>query len=340
MKKTTLIMAFLTLAIASQSQRISDLTVQGITPSAPFSAFTPTNNSETVLGEGEMIFTNDVDLSNINVSLNVGTNAYVESPTTLPTDWSSVVSGIKVTLNDQSAWAKYKINLKKIKPASLPLEIKTGPGNFNPTSWTTETLGWASVCIEKNFELIRFNSGKRSFMVAFNSAPDSLYYTIKYLTTSFPVDGSVIFDVDGSSDGVNWTSINQYNATNPMPLSSPVVRAGLKISPQYRYVRWIYTKRDKANINIENILVTKDSSTGFTNNITDRIKLYSLGNGNLRLAGSDDVETVKLYNVAGVLLFEKKNPSSVMQIDNLTSGIIVSKITLKDGTVVTGKLIH
>jgi hypothetical protein len=257
MKKITLLLVLLVLAIATHSQRISDLTIQGITASAPFAAFTPTNNSETALGEGEMIVTNNVDLSNVNVSLNVGTDSYVVSPNPLPTNWSSKVLGIKVTKNDLSAWAKYNVTIKKINPAPLPLEIKTGTGNFNPTSWTPETLGWAGVCIEKNYTLIRLNSGKRSFMVAFDSAPDSLIYTIKYLTTPFPTDNSVIFDVDGSVDGVNWTSINQYNGTNPMPLSSPAVVAKLKINPEYRYVRWIYTKRASANVNIENILVTR-----------------------------------------------------------------------------------
>jgi hypothetical protein len=340
MKKTTFLLALLVLAISSQSQRISDLTIQGITASAPFAAFNPTNNSETVLGDGQMIVTNDVDLSNVNVSLNVGTTAFVEAPNPLPTDWSSTVSGIKVSLNDLSSWAKYNITIKKIKPAPLPLEIKTGTGNFDPTSWTPQTVGWAGVCIEKNFTLIRLNSVKRSFMVAFNSAPDSLIYTIKYLTTSFPADGTVIFDVDGSADGVNWTSINQYNGTNPMPLSSPAVVARLKIAPEYRYVRWVYTKRATTNVNIENILVTKDTTTSVATGIAPTVKLYPLGNQALRLEGAEEVASVQLYSVAGVLLLEARNPSTDIQLDNLLSGVVIGKITLKNGAVVSSKIIR
>ncbi|MEA4985501.1 hypothetical protein SDC9_36646 [bioreactor metagenome] len=346
MKKTTLLLAVLAFTMLSHAQRISELTVEGITSLVPFAAFNPTNYDSSkptqvpVPGTGEIIYPDGTDLSNVNVSLNVGTDSYIETPNPLPTDWSSTVSGIRVTktASPPVIWGEYNITLKKIKPAALPLEIKTGTGNFDSNSWTTSTLGWAGACIDKNQTLIRFGSVKRSFVVAFTDAPDSLYYTIKYLTTSFPTDGTVVFDVDGSADGINWTSINQYNATNPMPLSSPAVKAELKIAPQYRYIRWIFTKRGSTNVSLENILVTKDSTTGNATHLANSVKLYPVGSKALQLESSEDVKSLRLYNITGTMVLEKMNPGSEISVNDLIPGIYIGEVRLKNGNVISKKI--
>lgn len=313
MKKTTLLLSLLLIAVAISAQRISSLTIDGKTSCVPFAALNPTNNSETVLGDGQIIYPDGTDFSNVNVSLNVGTDSNVESPVPLPTDWSSTVSGIKVTKNDLSSWAKYNITLKKIKAAALPLEIKTGSGFFDSNSWTTSTVGWAGACIDKSQTLIRFGSAKRSFMVAFNSAPDSLIYTIKYLSS--PWSTSNVFDVDGSVDGISWTSIVQYNANNAMPLTSPAVITRLKISSEYRYIRWIYTTRvATANVSLENIKVTNNITVESGEKLTiNENKTYSsitvAPGGKLELAdGKTLTARVKLLsNVNGTGTFVDKN---------------------------------
>lgn len=339
MKKLTSLLVLMVITISLSAQRISALTIDGIPSCVPFAAFNPTNNSETVLGDGQIIYPDGTDLSNVNVALNVGTDAFVESPNPLPTDWSSTVTGIKVTKTDLSAWAKYNIILKKIKSASLPLEIKTGSGNFSSDSWTTSTVGWAGACIDKSQTLIRLGSAKRSFMVAFNSAPDSLIYTIKYLST--PWSTSNVFDVDGSADGINWTSIVQYNATNAMPLTSPAVVTKVKIPSQYRFVRWIYTTRvATANVSIENILVTKDTSTSVLSLREQGVRLYNAGGNNLRLENQNEVESLRIYNLSGTLVLEQKNPVSLISAQNLVSGIYLADIRLKSGNVITNKFVR
>lgn len=338
MKKLTSFLMLMVVTITMSAQRISSLTIDGIPSCVPFAAFNPTNNSETVPGDGQIIYPDGTNLSNVNVTLNVGTDAFVESPNPLPADWSSPVTGIKVTKNDLSAWAKYNITLKKIKPASLPLEIKTGTGNFSSDSWTTSTLGWAGACIDKSQTLIRLGSAKRSFMVAFNSAPDSLIYTIKYLSS--PWSTSNVFDVDGSADGVNWTSIVQYNATNAMPLSSPAVITKVKISSQYRYIRWIYTTRvATANVSLENIMVTKDTSTQVLTARELGVRLYNTGGGKLRLDNQDEVKSVRIYNISAALVHEELNPASFITVNNLLTGIYLAEIRLKSGNVIKSKFI-
>ena len=336
MKKITLLLLFIVATVSLSAQRISALTIEGLPSCVPFAAFNPTNNSETVLGDGQIIYPDGTDLSNVNVSLNVGTDSYVESPNPLPTDWSSTISGIKVTKNDLSSWAKYNVTLKKIKPAALPLEIKTGTGNFDSNSWTTSTVGWAGACIDKNQTLIRLGSAKRSFMVAFSNAPDSLIYTIKYLSS--PWSTSNVFDVDGSVDGINWTSIVQYNATNAMPLTSPAVVTRLKISSEYRFIRWIYTTRvATANVSLENILVTKDTSTSVLTPMEQGVRIFSAGNNLLRLENADQVKSLKIYHVSGALVHDEKHPSADINIYSLVPGVYIGEISLKSGNVITTK---
>lgn len=336
MKKITLLLLFIVATVSLSAQRISALTIEGLPSCVPFAAFNPTNNSETVLGDGQIVYPDGTDFSNVNVSLNVGTDSYVESPNPLPTDWSSTISGIKVTKNDLSSWAKYNVTLKKIKPAALPLEIKTGTGNFDSNSWTTSTVGWAGACIDKNQTLIRLGSAKRSFMVAFSNAPDSLIYTIKYLSS--PWSTSNVFDVDGSVDGINWTSIVQYNATNAMPLTSPAVVTRLKISSEYRFIRWIYTTRvATANVSLENILVTKDTSTSVLTPMEQGVRIFNAGNNLLRLENADQVKSLKIYHVSGALVHDEKHPSADINIYSLVPGVYIGEISLKSGNVITTK---
>ena len=318
MKKTTLFLSFLLITASISAQRISSLTIDGKPSCVPFAAFNPTNKSETVIGDGQIIYPDGTDLSNVNVILNVGTTATVVEPNPLPTDWNSPVTGVKVEMNDLSSWAKYNITLKKIKPASLPLEIKTGEGNFDSNSWTTATTGWAGAAIDKDQSVIRFGSAKRSFMVAFNSAPDSLIYTIKFLTTAW--NTSNVFDVDGSADGVIWTSIMQYNATNPMPLSSPTVITKLKISSDYRFVRWLYTTRAATTVSLENIRVTEGTS-GVLSIAEQAVKLYSAGSQSLRLENFEEVKSVRIYSISGALMLEEMNPSSTIAFREYDKGI-------------------
>lgn len=334
MKKITFLAFFVMLASVASAQRISALTVDGIPSSVPFAAFNPTNNSETVLGDGQMVFPAGTDLSNVNVSLNVGTDSQVEAPVPLPTNWSSTVTGIKVTRIDLSSWAKYNVTLKTIKPASLPLEIKTGTGNFDSNSWTKETVGWAAACIDKGQTIVRFGSANRSFMLAFTDAPDSLIYTIKFLATTWDVNN--IFDVDGSSDGVNWTSIKQYNATEAMPISSPAVITRLKIAPEYRYIRWIYTKRASTNVGLENIMVTKDTTTGTLLPEVHKVKLFAVGD-QLQLVNAEDISRLKVYSVTGSLVLDVVNPSSEMNIQSLKRGVYIAELRLKNNAVYSAR---
>lgn len=338
MKKTTLLLSFLAITFAISAQRISSLTIDGLTSLVPFAALNPTNNDVNKPGDGQIIYPDGTDLSNVNVTLGFGTEATLDAPSPWPTNWTNTVTGIKLTSTvSPFNWALYNITAKKIKPSALPLEIKTGTGNFDSNSWTTATTGWAGACIDKDQSVIRFGGAKRSFMVAFNSAPDSLIYTIKFLTTAW--NTSNIFDIDGSADGVNWTSIMQYNATNAMPLSSPTVVTKLKISSDYRFIRWIYTNRAATNVALENILVSKDPHASVLSPSEQGVKLYAIGKQSLRLDNIEEVKSLRIYSISGALVLEEMNPTSTIAFKEFEKGIYLAEIRLKSGNTIKSKFL-
>ncbi len=334
--RTITFLFFMTIAIAVSATRIHNVTVAGKTPSVPFARFLPTNNSETAIGHVQMIFPAVTDLSNVNVTLSVTSGSVVE-PDPLPTDWSSTVTGIKVTNVDGVTWAKHKITLKVLNPAPLPLEIETGPNSvFWSSDWTPATSGWAAACIDNNSEYIRFGgSGKASFVVAFTDIPDSLIYTLKVLHTEWNPNN--IFDVDGSADGINWTSIKRYDATVAMPIASPTIIVRLEIAPEYRYVRWHYTHRAASNVLLENILVTKGvAETGILLPVDHKVKLFNTGNV-LQLVNTDQVSRLRVYSVTGSLVMDIPNPSSTINTESLNKGIYISELRLKDNSVFSAR---
>ena len=342
MKKLLLLLIVCVSTSYSFSQRITQMTIEGKPSSVPFAAFNPKTNT-TTKGDGQIIFPPGTDLSNVNVTLNTGT-AVITEPQPLPTDWTSTVTDIKVVVEASGDYAYYDITAKVIKPGTLPLEIKTGAGYFDSNSWTPETLGWAAAAIDKGQNLIRFGSANRSFMVAFDSAPDSLFYTIKALGTW---EGSnSVFDVDGSADGVNWTSIKQYNATDPMPGSSPAVIAKLELNnDSYRFIRWIYTTRNPAidtnkgfNVSLENILVSKDILSSVNEIYKEQIGAYIAGN-ELILKDNSLVSELSVYNTAGVLLKTEISPQQSIAFPNIAQGVYIVKMKLHHGTVIADKLI-
>lgn len=331
MKRITFLFMMSMMVLFAQAQRISNLTIDGYTALTPFGAFNPSGGNP---GDGQIVYANDVDLSNVNVTLTAGSS--VIEPDPLPTDWSSTVTGIVVTEGSKSA--TYDITIKKINPTPLPFEILTGAGNFDSNSWTSETVGWAGAAIDKNQNNIRFGSVGRSFVIAFENEPDSLYHILKYLTTPFPTDGSVVFDVDESSDGLTWTSVCQYNATRAMPLSAdPNVKEGFKLSQGCRYVRWTYTKRDKANVALNYLLVTKDM--GVSVDAVHKNTKITYHNGVLNFNDIDGIAQVEIYDITGTKRFQTQSISKSMDVSSLQSGVFVGKITYADDVVRTVKFV-
>lgn len=347
MKKLFLLLSVCAGVSHLYSQRISQMTVEGKPSSVPFAAFNPTNNSTTKVGDGQIVFPVGTDLSNVSVTLNVGEAATVAEPNPLPTDWTQPVTGIKVVdTATPTKWALYNITAKVLKAAPLPLEIKTGEGNFDSNGWTPETVGWAGAAIDKGQHVIRFGSANRSFVVAFDTAPDSLFYTIKALGAW---DGSGnVFDVDGSEDGIHWTSIVQYNATNIMPPSSPAEEAKIELKdPKFRYIRWIYSTRNgkdhlpkpgNFNVALENIRITRPVTNSLDNEgYKRRIGAHICNDGRLVLLDNSEVAELALYSTTGVRLLWGE-ARQAMPLGEIPAGVYIVRMKLHNGNTVVDRL--
>lgn len=344
MKKITLVTVCMLLACSTMfAQRISDLTVEGATALTPFGAFNPKNNGGRT-GIGEIIYKNTTDLSNVNVTLNVGSTATVTEPSTWPTDWSSTVSGIKVESTESSDWADYNITIKKINPGTLPMEISTGTdGDFDSDSWTPETVGWAGAAIDRGKSVIRFGSANRSFVVAFKDAPDKIKFTMKSLG-DWDTEVENIFDVEASPDGENWTTVIKYSKTELMPPSSPPTEREFQLDPEARFVRWVYSVRDKASGGGFNVLLEDVSITKLANSIDD-IKKSEIGakfiseRNLLTFNDNISIKKISLYAISGATVYEQSTPEKSIVLPNLGKGVYLLKMNLKDGFAITEKLI-
>ncbi len=345
MKKVTifLLVSFLMTPIFVSAQRIKSMTIDGLTSCVPLGYFNPKNNNDTKKGIGEIIYPAGTDLSNVTVSLDAGADPIV-SPNPLPTDWTSTVTDIKVEKQgDPNTWAKYDITAKVINPAPLPLEINTGSdGDFDSTSWTTATQGWAGACIDtkdtyKSF--IRFSSAKRSFVVAFTDAPDKLTYKIKFNGTWADKPDNV-FDIDASEDGMNWTSIVKYDSSNPMPESATQIEDDL--DSKYRYVRWVFTQRHSkgGSIVLEDITVTKDTASSIRNIYLKKIGVrFSNVSNTLVLGDNSLVKKLSVYNLAGTMLYSENAPQNRIELANLSAGVYLVSIETVDGVIVSKKIL-
>ncbi len=343
MKKNVLLfILLLSSSFLLKAQRIIDMTIEGVPSCVPFAAFNPTNNSTTAIGDGQIVYPAGTDLSNVTVTLTTGADVIIEEPVPLPTNWTSTVTGIKVVSTSTGSWALYNITAKIINPAPLPIEIKTGTtGNFNSSSWTPSTLGWAAACIDKDKNTIRFGSLKRSFVVAFTDQPDSLYFTPKFSGTDWETN-TYVFDVDGSPDGVNWTSIVQYNKENPMP--GTVV--GKKLDKNYRYIRWIYTTRGgSGNVTVDNVKVTKDLSNSIKDVYTDEFKEIvpalkaNYVKNSLEFQHNELISKVSVLELNGCRLINMNGNITSLDVSNLISGMYLVNIQTTNGKSLTYRFV-
>ncbi len=343
MKKITifLLVSFLMTPIFVSAQRIKSMTIDGLTSCVPLGYFNPKNNGAKK-GIGEIIYPAGTDLSNVTVNLDAGADPIV-APDPLPKDWTSTVTDIKVEKQDDpSQWAEYDITAKVINPAPLPLEINTGSdGDFDSTSWTTATKGWAAACIDtkdayKSF--VRFSSEKRSFVIAFTDAPDKLTYKIKF-NGVWADKPDNIFDVDASEDGVNWTSLVKYDSSNPMPESATQIEEDL--DSKYRYVRWVFTKRHSkgGSIVLEDIKVTKTTSS-VQDIYLEKIGARFLETSNtLVLKDNSLVSRLSVYNLTGTMLYSENTPQNRIELANLTTGVYFISMETTNGLVVSKKIL-
>jgi hypothetical protein len=326
------------------AQRIGSFSLYDNTTSStlvslvPFAAFNPTNNSTTATGDGQIVYAGTVNLTNATATIGCGTQATVTAPSPLPADWSATVTGIKVQDDGtvDTNWALYSITAKKITPASLPLTINTGSSSsLNTANWTSESCpGWAAVCTDKTTtNLFKLGSAGRSVVLAFTNNPDTLRYTLNYSSGTWAGSTNVL-DIDGSADGINWTSIRQSTGTTNVLTTTATVFID-KISKTYRFVRFIFSVRNTCNLNIQNIYVSKNSDQGIPTGISNvkslKASIYPNPVGEmLNISSEETISKVEIFSQLGQLVLSSANAQHI-NVSQLSKGVYLAHIKSEGG---------
>ncbi|MPM79821.1 hypothetical protein SDC9_126863 [bioreactor metagenome] len=141
----------------------------------------------------------------------------------------------------------YTITMRKIKPATLPLELNFGK-NFQAKSWQDTGdayIGWAGVCLEQNSSGIpKITNLKHQLILSFSGEAKELSYAISFGAEKWPGENN--FNVESSVDGLKWDILFQYNSSNPMAGSKASKEDKLKtlaLKSNVRFVRFVFSQR-------------------------------------------------------------------------------------------------
>ncbi|MGL4292836.1 MAG: hypothetical protein ACRCSQ_04595 [Bacteroidales bacterium] len=193
----------------------------------------------------EVIVGADTDLKNIDFKYKLLSDCSMDG--TITADFSKPQ---EVTINKNDGTSKeWVIEVKKLAPASLPLEIEFS--KTTPAIWTSETKGWVNQGTDESKPtVIRFGNSNVTFTAAFEGEAKEVSFDLNAVgKAGDKFDGS--FAVETSADGVKWEKLNGFKDKD-ITIDS---KFSCKLNKNARFVRWTYTERIKQNINLNNISI-------------------------------------------------------------------------------------
>ena len=138
--------------------------------------------------------------------------------------------------------------IRHLTPAPLPFDFTGGVSDIRlDQGMKQEGLGsdYAAPC------RLKFDNAGDYLLLVLASAPDSLYFDIKGNSTS----GNYVFKVEASSDASAWTALKTYAGSGLK--DGAVTEEAMPLDKEVRYIRWTYETKDKGNVGLGNIHVTK-----------------------------------------------------------------------------------
>lgn len=196
----------------------------------------------------EVIVASDVDLKDLDYKYRLLSNCYLDDD--LDFDFSEP-KRVTVYKNDGSSkdWIIY---VKRLVPASLPFELNFSKHNFS--EWNSDVVGWAGIAIDKRKKtVIRFGNKGVSFWVAINQPAKRLTYKLTPVSRD-KVSFDGVFIVETSQDGKDWETLTEFNSKHQFSETEVYKH---ELNKKVRFVRWTYVDRNKLNINLNNISITK-----------------------------------------------------------------------------------
>lgn len=240
MKKiTTLTLALITLfAVYGQGFRTFDVEGQ-LLP-------TLMKNNSKGTSLVEVIVDGNVDLENVDFKYKLYSGSSVVNEISSDFTESQLITVTKRGEEDK-VW---EIKVKPLVAEELPLILNFSKDNLS--DWSPSVVGWAGIGIdERKNTVVRFGNEGVSFLVAFEGDANSVSYELSPVSKE-PVNFDGVFYVETSVNGKDWKAIHTFNKRNNFDVSDKYTHP---IESDVRYIKWTYSKRNKLNVNLNNIEV-------------------------------------------------------------------------------------
>jgi hypothetical protein len=234
--------------------------------------------------------------------------------------------------------------------ATLPFTYDNGKPGLSVNGLTQSGLGSDYATSPK----MKFDTTQDYLILNFSGVPGALSFKIEWnqgssASSRFPGD----FILKESVDGITYTTVQLYNATNGTPLknSVTVTETFTHLFPATRYLKWIYTSKTNGNIGIGAISLDTgiNPDLNVSTNVLDGFK-YLIGNGpspeqNFTVGGSSLYENIIITSPTNFEIskgtgnsFIATNPVTLFQTLGTIEGTVVYA-RLKQGLSV-GKLLR
>lgn len=240
MKKLYLILFCIVIFSGVNAQGFSSFSVEG----ALFKE--SIKNVKSGASKIEVIVGNDVDLKDVKFKYKLLSACRLEDKIT-----KDFTSPQKVEVSKGADSKDWVIQVKKLQPAKLPLNLEFSDSNVS--IYNSSKIGWATLGTdESKSNVVRFGNHNVSFIVAFEGVAKEVSYNLNVVgSKGTEFDGE--FTVETSSDGKDWTSLVVYNKNNSFTNNSSFTNS---LNEDVRFVKWTYTKREKQNVNLNDIVVS------------------------------------------------------------------------------------
>lgn len=204
------------------------------------------------------IVSEDFDFTNpLGVVVNVYKGFELEGE--MPEDFSQPQE-FKVKNTTDGKVYTWKVILKKLKKATLPLNLKFSSAN-SPLDWNNDA-GWAYNIIGSLRYAVQLAGMNQSFLLACEEGAKTLDFSIYSSNNS---DKQGILDIETSEDGIEWENLVTYDQSNPIAKNSidgkPTSKAerfkSVKLPADTQYVRFFLKKREESAIVLNEISISK-----------------------------------------------------------------------------------
>lgn len=199
------------------------------------------------IGKIETIVDEKVDIKNLDLKFGLNSGTTMSDSTPVSKDFTKPQF---IKLNNPSEGNKtWLLVINQLKGAVLPFDLsfsRSNPLDIN----TPNPKAWAGYGIDyKRTEELYFGDEGAAFYVAFNTGAKELTYKLSLLSSDV-LGGE--FAVVCSSDFKKWSTLANYSSSKSITQNNTFTHA---LKPDVRYVRWVYSVRNKQSVTLNNISI-------------------------------------------------------------------------------------